>query len=119
MVGQRVARVVENFAAERLRGTIGHHGLMHVLACPTGLVAMKETDFPVRVPARMQNPSPEILGAAGETVCSSLRRRLLPLANGRTSFVVQFLVGVQAEDPIMARFAHGKVLLRGKALPWI
>src|SRR5690348_8982114 len=117
MVGQRVARVVENFAAERLRGTIGHHGLVYVLACPASLVAVKEPDFPVRVPARMQDPSTEIPRAAGEAVRSSPRRRSLPLADGGTSFIVQFLVGVQAENPVMTRLAHGKVLLRGEALP--
>ena len=55
---ERSAGVVEYFARQRLNGPGGDHRLVHVCALPAATAAVEEAKLVVRIPPRVQNPSP-------------------------------------------------------------
>ena len=67
----------------------------------------------------MEDPAPQITGAAREAVTGCPRHRRLPALDGVLSTRIQLLIRVEAQNPIVMRLLARKILLRGKSGPGV
>ena len=114
---QRVAGVVQDFTGHRLDAAVHPHGLMNVFPAPPGLAPVEKANLVIRIPAGMKDPAAKVASAARKAISVRGGFGVFPATNCSLGFGIEFLIRIQAQDPVVLGVAGGKVFLRRVSLP--